>query len=66
MASKEIKAERGSLAYDGSGMGNSPTFNLNHVARFSSLLNPLVERIIENHDPDSEANNNDELPDPDE
>jgi hypothetical protein len=66
MASKEIKAERGSLAYDGSGMGNSPTFNLNHVARFSSLLNPLLERIIEKYDPDSEVNNNDELPDPDE
>jgi hypothetical protein len=66
MASKEIKAGRGSLAYDGSGVGNSPTFNLNHVARFSSLLNPLLERIIENYDPDSEVNNNDELPDPDE
>jgi hypothetical protein len=66
MASKEIKAERGSLAYDGSGMGNSPTFNLNHVARFSSLINPLLERIIEKYDPDSEVNNNDELPDPDE
>ncbi len=66
MASKEIKAERGSLAYDGSGMGNSPTFNLNHVARFSSLLNPLLERIIGTYDPDSEVNNNDELPDPDE
>ena len=66
MASKEIKAERGSLAYDGSGMGNSPTFNLNHVARFSSLLNPLLERIIEEFDPDSEANKNEELPDPDE
>jgi hypothetical protein len=66
MASKEIKAVRGSLAYDGSGMGNSPTFNLNHVARFSSLINPLLERIIEKYDPDSEVNNNDELPDPDE
>ncbi|MBD5770350.1 hypothetical protein [Marinomonas colpomeniae] len=66
MASKEIKAERGSLAYDGSGINNSPTFNLNHVARFSSLLNPLLERIIENYDPDSETNNSDELPDPDE
>jgi len=66
MASKEIKAEVGSLAYDGSGIGNSPTFNLNHVARFSSLLNPLLERIIENYDPDSETNNSDELPDPDE
>jgi hypothetical protein len=66
MASKEIKAERGSLAYDGSGINNSPTFNLNHVARFSSLLNPLLERIIEKYDPDSETNNSDELPDPDE
>jgi len=66
MAIKEITAERGSLAYDGSGMGNSPTFNLNHVARFSSLLNPLLERIIEKYDPDSEVSNNDELPDPDE
>jgi hypothetical protein len=66
MASKEIKAERGSLAYDGSGINNSPTFNLNHVARFSSLLNPLLERIIEKCDPDSETNNSDELPDPDE
>ena len=66
MASKEIKAEHGSLAIDGSGIGNRQTFNLNHVARFSSLLNPLLERIIENYDPDSEANNNDELPDPDE
>jgi hypothetical protein len=66
MASKEIKAERGSLAYDGSGINNSPTFNLNHVAKFSSLLNPLLERIIEKYDPDSETNNSDELPDPDE
>jgi hypothetical protein len=65
MASKEIKAERGSLAYDGSGINNSPTFNLNHVARFSSLLNPLLERIIEKYDPDSETNNSEALPDPD-
>lgn len=66
MGSKEIKAGHGSLAVDASGIGNSPTFNLNHVARFSSLLNPLLERIIEKYDPDSEVNNNDELPDPDE
>jgi hypothetical protein len=66
MASKEIKAERGSLAYDGSGINNSPTFNLNHVARFSSLLNPLLERIIEKYDPDSETNNSGELPYPEE
>lgn len=66
MARKEIKAERSSLAYDGSGIGNSPTFNLNHVARFSSLLNPLLERIIENYDLEAEANSVSELPDPDE
>lgn len=66
MAGKYIKAERGSLAYDGSGINNSPTFNINHVARFSSLLNPLLEKIIENYDPESEAYNNAELPDPDE
>lgn len=66
MATKEIKADHGSLAYDGSGIGNSPTFNLNHVARFSSLLNPLLERIIQNYDPDSETNNNHDLPNPDE
>ena len=66
MAKKELKAAYGSLAYDGSGIGNSPTFHLNHVAKFSSLLNPLLERVIENYDPDLETNNNDELPDPDE
>ncbi|BCE01087.1 hypothetical protein TYM08_P1150 [Marinicellulosiphila megalodicopiae] len=41
MASKEIKAGRGSLAYDGFGINNSPNFNLNHMARFGSLLNPF-------------------------
>lgn len=66
MANKEIRAERGSLAYDGSGIGNSPTFNLNHVARFSSLLNPLLEKIIENYNPESELNHSYDLPDPDE
>ena len=66
MANKDIKSDRGGLAYDGSGIGNSPTFNLNHVARFSSLLNPLLEKIIENYDPGMEANSVGELPDPDE
>ena len=65
MANKEIKAVRGGVAYDGSGMCNSPTFNVNQVPKFSSLLNPLLERIIENYDPDAETNGNDELPNTD-
>lgn len=66
MATKEISAQSGSIAYDGSGIGNSPTFNINHVARFSSLLNPLLEAIIKKYDPSSDTTNTHELPDPDE
>ncbi|HDZ8980278.1 TPA: hypothetical protein RUY06_002172 [Aeromonas veronii] len=66
MRTKEVRADRGGLAYDGSGIGNSPTFNLNHVARFSSLLNPLMEKIIENYNPELGLNHNYDLPDPDE
>ncbi|MFQ1876030.1 hypothetical protein [Aeromonas veronii] len=66
MTTKEVRADRGGLAYDGSGIGNSPTFNLNHVARFSSLLNPLMEKIIENYNPELGLNHNYDLPDPDE
>jgi|TARA_B110001469_G_C9624441_1_gene311538 hypothetical protein len=65
MASKEIKADRGGHAFDVSGLGNRVTLNVNHVARFSSHLNPLLERIIKNYDPDAATNNSDELPDPD-
>lgn len=66
MTTKEVRADRGGLAYDGSGIGNSPTFNLNHVARFSSLLNPLMEKIIENYNPELGLSHNYDLPDPDE
>lgn len=66
MATKQIKAGGGGIAYDGSGIANSPTFNLNHVARYSSILNPLLERLIDKYDPYEEVNNASELPDPDE
>ncbi|MCV3283530.1 hypothetical protein [Aeromonas veronii] len=66
MTTKEVRADRGGLAYDGSGIGNSPTFNINHVARFSSLLNPLMEKIIENYNPELGLDHNYDLPDPDE
>jgi hypothetical protein len=64
MSKKDISATKGGLAYDGSGVGNSPTFNLNQVTRYGSLLNPLLERIIDKYDPDSEVTDDDELPDP--
>ncbi len=66
MVNKDISATRGSIAYDGSGISNSPTFNLNQVARYGSLLNPLLEKIIDKYDPDLEVNNGETLPDPDE
>lgn len=64
MASKELKGTNGSFVYDGSGINNKPTFNLNHIARYSSLLNPLLEKIIEIYDSEDEPNNDEELPDP--
>lgn len=66
MSDKDISATKGGFAYDGSGIANSPTFNLNQVAKYGSLLNPLLEKIIDKYDPDSEVNNDDELPDPEE
>lgn len=66
MANKDIRATRGGFAYDGSGIANSPTFHINNVARYSSLLNPLLEKIINEYNPDLESHNNEELPDPDE
>lgn len=66
MASKAITANRGGWAYDGSGIGNSPTFNLNQIAKYGSLLNPLLEKIINNHDPDADINSIEEPPDPEE
>ncbi|MGF1863030.1 hypothetical protein [Photobacterium profundum] len=66
MPSKEIRADRGGFAYDGSGVGNSPTFNVNNVARYSSLLNPLLEKLVESYDPDAECVEETFLPNPDE
>ncbi|MEF1174160.1 hypothetical protein [Vibrio sinaloensis] len=66
MPSKEIRADRGGFAYDGSGFGNSPTFNVNNVARYSSLLNPLLEKLVESYDPDAECVEDAPLPHPDE
>lgn len=66
MPSKEIKANRGGLAYDGSGIGNRPTFNINNVARYSSLLNPLLEKLVESYDPSTGCIEDKLLPTPDE
>ncbi|GHY63093.1 hypothetical protein VCSRO25_0591 [Vibrio cholerae] len=66
MTSKEIRADRGSIAYDGSGVGNRATFNVNNVARYSSLLNPLLEKLVESYDPDAECTEDNFLPTPDE
>jgi hypothetical protein len=66
MANKNLTANNGGLAYDGSGVANSPTFNLNQAAKYGSLLNPLLEKIIHKYDPYSGSADDDELPDPDE
>ncbi|GGC82723.1 hypothetical protein [Vreelandella lutescens] len=64
MAGKDIRADRGGLAYDGSGVGNKPTFNINQTARYRSLLNPLLEKIIDNYDQKPKKSDDNELPDP--
>lgn len=64
MADKKIAASKSGIAYDGSGFGNSPTFNLNQTVKYRSLLNPLLEKIIENYDQKSQKTDIDELPDP--
>lgn len=66
MSDKEIKANNDGIAVDNSGVGNKPTININKAAKYSSLLNPLLEKIVKNYDPDSEIENHGELPDPDE
>ncbi|MFS1863153.1 hypothetical protein BCU54_018920 [Vibrio lentus] len=66
MASKEISADRGGIAFDGSGVGNRTTFNVNNVARYSSLLNPLLEKLVETYDPGAECMEDTFLPTPDE
>ena len=64
MADKYIKADRGSIAYDGSGVGNKPTFNINQTAKYRSLLNPLLAKIIDNYDQKPKNSDKYELPDP--
>ncbi len=66
MAGKEVKASSGGLALDNSGIGNKPTINLSQVSKYGSLLNPLLEKIIENYDPNNENNSDGELPNPEE
>jgi hypothetical protein len=66
MSDKDIKATRGGIAIDNAGIANRSTFNINQVARYGSLLNPLLEKIIDKYDPDSAVSNNDEIPDPEE
>ena len=66
MATKEIRAESQGIAVDGSGIGNQTEINVNHTAKFGSLLNPLLEKIIENYDPDAEHEKAKELPEPEE
>lgn len=64
MAGKDIAADRGGIAYDGSGVGNKPTFNINQTAKYRSLLNPLLEKIIDNYDQKPKNQDKYELPDP--
>lgn len=66
MSGKEIKASNDGMAVDNSGFGNQSTININKAAKYSSLLNPLLEKIVENYDPESEIENHGELPYPDE
>jgi len=64
MGDKEISANGGGLAYDGSGIGNSPTFNVNQTGKYKSLLNPLLEKIIDIYDEKPKDSDVDELPSP--
>jgi len=63
---KDIKADHGGIAFDNSGVGNHPTFYLQKFSRFGSILNPLLEKIIENYDPETVNEPLVLLPDPDE
>jgi ABC-type Zn uptake system ZnuABC Zn-binding protein ZnuA len=66
MSIKELSAEDNSIAVDASGIANRTTINISKASKYSSLLNPLLERIISNYHPDSEIEDQDILPNPDE
>lgn len=66
MANNKLSAKKGGVTIDNSGIANRSTFNLNQAAKYGSLLNPLLEKIIDKYDPDAGSSDDEDLPDPDE